>query len=228
MRTSLRITGIFPLVAATALPSFAQEPGGQAPAAAKKEQSLRSLSFAKTPVGKPPEGWSFARTGEGEIGTWIVEKDGEDFTLKQVSADDTDSRFPIAVWDGETFGDLRLTARFKAISGKVDQAGGLVFRYRDARNYLICRANALEDNFRVYTVIDGKRKTLASQKVEVAANEWHTLRVECRGGEVRCTFDGHEPLVVSVEGFEKGKVGLWTKADSVTAFKDVAVEPLGP
>lgn len=219
-------TKVGSLAAAATLSILGQETGEWRPAAAKEEPTVRSLSFEKTPPGKAPEGWSFDRTGEGEVGTWIVEKEGEELALKQTSTDETNSRYPIAVWDGETFEDFQLDARFMAISGKVDQAGGLVFRYRDAKNYLICRANALEGNFRVYTVIDGKRNTLASQEVEVSPKEWHALRVECRGEEIRCAFDGHEPLVVRVEGFVKGKVGLWTKADSVTSFKAVTVAPL--
>jgi PDZ domain-containing protein/3-keto-disaccharide hydrolase len=184
------------------------------------------IGFEETETGKPPKGWSFARTGEGPEGKWTVENDGENSVLKQSSADRTNSRYPVAVLDGKQFGDFTLSARFRPISGEVDQAGGVVFRYVDANRYLICRANALEGNFRLYTVIDGKRQQLKTQDVKVLAKEWHTIRVECRGKEVKCTFDGGTPLVAEIEGFAPGKVGFWTKADSVTLFDDLEVEPI--
>ncbi|HET6203418.1 MAG TPA: PDZ domain-containing protein [Planctomycetota bacterium] len=184
------------------------------------------ITFEDMAVGQPPKGWSFARTGGGPEGKWTVEKDGENAVLKQSSADATDFRFPIAVLDGKEFGDFVLTVRFKALSGEVDQAGGVVFRYANANRYLICRANALEGNFRLYTVIEGKRKQLKSQNVKVSPKEWHTIRVECRGNEVRVSYEGGEPLVAEVEGFGPGKVGVWTKADSVTLFDDLVVEPV--
>ncbi|MCI0587967.1 MAG: PDZ domain-containing protein [Planctomycetes bacterium] len=184
------------------------------------------IGFEETETGKPPKGWSFARTGEGPEGKWTVENDGENSVLKQSSADSTNSRYPVAVLDGKQFGDFTLTARFRPISGEVDQAGGVVFRYVDANRYLICRANALEGNFRLYTVIDGKRQQLKSQDVKVLAKEWHAIRVECRGKEVKCSFDGGTPLVAEIEGFAPGKVGFWTKADSVTLFDDLEVEPI--
>ncbi|HKB15969.1 MAG TPA: hypothetical protein VKF62_07875, partial [Planctomycetota bacterium] len=106
------------------------------------------------------------------------------------------------------------------------QAGGLVFRYAEANRYILCRANALEGNFRLYTVIDGKRKQLKSQDVKVLSKEWHTLKVECRGKEVKCSFDGGTPLVAEIDGFSPGKVGFWTKADSVTLFDDLEVQPV--
>ncbi len=184
------------------------------------------IGFEDMEVGKAPKGWSFGRTGDGPEGTWTVEKDGENAVLKQSSADPTDFRFPVAVLDGKEFGDFTLTVRYKALSGEVDQVGGAVFRYRDPKTYLICRANALEGNFRLYAVVDGNRKQLKSQNVGVKEKEWHTLRVECRGKEVRCSLDGGEPLVAEIEGFGPGKVGVWTKADAVTLFDDLVVEPI--
>ena len=204
-----------------------ERPGEVRQAAAKRASAMVKFDFTDMAAAKAPEGWSFARTGAGAPGTWTIEKDGANLVLKQSSTDETDFRFPIAVYDGGEYGDCTLSVRFKAITGKVDQAGGLAFHYRDANNYLLCRANALEDNFRVYTVSAGKRKTLKSQNVKVSANEWHALRVECHGKEFRCQFDDNEPLVVEVEGFGPGKVGVWTKADSVTEFDDFTVAPIG-
>jgi hypothetical protein len=114
--------------------------------------------------------------------------------------------------------------KFKAVSGEVDRAAGMVFRLKDANNYYIVRANALEGNYRLYHVVKGRRVQFAGANVKVASGEWHELRVECVGNHITCYYDNEKKIDATDETFkEAGKVGLWTKADSVTYFDDLRV-----
>jgi hypothetical protein len=188
-------------------------------------QSLK-LDFEKYAVGKPPEGFSLALTGQGKPGVWIVKKDDQAHgsVLMQSDADATDSRFPLAVYDGFTAKDVDLSVQFKAISGRVDQGAGIVWRYRDQNNYYITRCNALENNCTIYHVIDGRRQAFLNHNVKVASNVWHTLRIEAAGDHFVVTLDGNKVLDARDGTFkDAGKVGLWTKADSVIAFDDFSI-----
>ncbi len=144
--------------------------------------------------------------------------------LAQSDADPTDYRFPVAVYNDFTAKDVDLFVRFKAISGKGDQGAGLVWRYRDQNNYYITRCNALEDNCTIYRVIDGRRQALQNHNVRVPSNTWHTLRVEASGEHFVVTYDGNKVLDASDGTFkDAGRVGLWTKADSVIYFDDFSI-----
>ncbi len=187
-----------------------------------------SYNFDSDAAGKLPAGFHSALTGQGREGSWIVREDetapSKPNALAQTSTDDTSYRFPMAILDEARLKDLDMSVKFKAISGSVDQAGGLVFRYRDHDNYYVVRANALEDNYRLYHVVDGRRRQFASASFRVTPNEWHVLRVECIGNQIRCYYDGELKIAASDETFkEAGKVGLWTKADSVTHFDDFTI-----
>jgi hypothetical protein len=147
--------------------------------------------------------------------------------LAQVDPDETDSRFPLAIADEPSLRDLRLSVKCKAVSGRIDQACGLAFRYRDPENYYVARANALEDNVRLYQVKDGRRNQFASWSGSVSAGQWHELRVEARGIRIEVFWEGEAVIDTEDRTFqEAGRVGLWTKADSLTFFDDLAVEAL--
>jgi hypothetical protein len=188
-------------------------------------------SFEADAAGAPPAGFHFERTGGGPPGRWVVRAEGDAPTgrnvLAQTDADRTDDRFPVAVADEPSVQDLALSVKCKPVSGHVDQACGLVFRYRDANNYYLTRANALEGNVRFYFVKDGRRKQLASWSGEVRSGVWHSLRVEARGDHFEIDWDGTRVIDSRDETFsDAGKVGLWTKADSVTYFDDLSVARL--
>ena len=148
----------------------------------------------------------------------------------QVSSDATAGRFPLAIYDKARLKDGALSVRFKTVSGTTDQAAGLVWRYRDPENYYIVRANALEDNVVLYKVENGQRMALAPKgtpsktygvKHRVPKQAWNTLGVRFEGGVFTVSFNGQELFEVDDSTFsEAGKVGLWTKADSVTWFDD--------
>jgi Domain of Unknown Function (DUF1080) len=188
-------------------------------------QSLK-IDFEKDEVGKPPRGFSFVLTGQGKPGVWIVRQDDQTHgkVLVQTDPDRTDYRFPVAVFDDFSGKDVDLSVQFKAISGKGDQGAGIVWRYRDPNNYYITRCNALEDNCTIYHVVDGRRRAFLNHNVKVASNMWHSLRVEATGDHFVVTYDGNTVLDAKDETFkDAGKVGLWTKADSVMAFDNFSI-----
>ncbi len=184
--------------------------------------------FESDPVGAAPVGFQFARTGGGAEGKWIVriEKGADkNHVLVQESADPTDYRFPLAVLKEGSYKDVVLSVRARPLSGKVDQGFGLVWRYKDANNYYITRCNADEDNCTIYHTVDGRRRAFLNQSVNVAKNTWHTLKLEATGNHFVVTYDGNKVLDANDETFkDAGRVGLWTKADSVIEFDDFTVE----
>lgn len=199
--------------------------------AAAAQDPAKTWDFQGDEVDKAPAGFSFGKTGQGRPGRWIVLADPSapagDHVLAQVDTDDTDYRFPIAVADAPVLKDLRLDVRCKQVSGKTDQACGLVFRYQDEDNYYVARANALEDNVRLYHVVKGRRRQLAGWDGKVARQTWHSLAVEARGDRFQVFFDGKPIIDAKDDSFQgAGKVGVWTKADSVTCFDALSVKPL--
>jgi hypothetical protein len=120
-----------------------------------------------------------------------------------------------------------VTVRFKAVDGKVDQAGGVAVRLSDADNYYVVRANALEDNVRFYRVVKGRREQLGGVNAKVTANEWHQLGLRAEGQRFTITFDGKQLFTASDASIAgAGKVALWTKADSVTRFDRIEIRTL--
>jgi hypothetical protein len=195
------------------------------------EDPARTWNFEGDPVDAPPAGFTFSRTGQGRPGKWIVRVDPDApagvHVLAQVDDDRSDYRYPVAVADTPVLKDLRLEVRCKQLSGKTDQACGVVFRYRGENDYYVARANSLEDNVRIYKVVSGRRRELGSWDGKVATGTWHALAVEARGDRFVVSFDGKPVIEARDDTFrEAGKVGLWTKADSVTEFDALSVKPL--
>jgi hypothetical protein len=192
--------------------------------------SSKTWNFDSDAVGKPPAGFSFGRTGKGAEGQWGVRVENDapskPNVLAQLSTDDTDYRFPVA-FTGPEMKDLRLSVKCKPVSGKVDQGCGLVFRLKDADNYYVVRANALEDNVRLYHVVKGNRRQFAGWNGKVASGVWHDLAVEAKGHHLQVFFDNKKIIDASDKTLpDAGKVGLWTKADSVIYFDDLTATPL--
>lgn len=158
------------------------------------------------------------------LGDWRVEKDAgapsAPNVLRQVGSYGV-SDFPRVMVKGLDFADLTLSVRCRLESGKADQACGLLFRAKGSDDYCVTRANALEDNVRLYEVVSGQRAQLASAELEVTSGVWHTLEVRARGTSLSVRWDGREVISATDSTFERGKIGLWTKADSVTAFDDL-------
>ena len=206
-------------------------PSTAASSPAPSASGARVIGFDADAVDAAPTGFVFGRTGEGKPGKWAVHKDASapspPNVLAQLDADDTDFRFPVAALSEPRLKDVRASVRCKLISGKVDQACGLVARYQDENNYYMTRANALESNIRVYSVRDGKRKQLASWNGAVTAGSWHDYRFEVKGDHLQVFWDGQRVLDHHDATFaDAGLVGVWTKADSVSYFDDLSIEEL--
>ena len=147
--------------------------------------------------------------------------------LAETSGDRTSNRFPLAILKDFEARDVEVKVHFKPVSGKVDQAAGLAVRLRDPDNYYIARANALEDNVRLYKVVDGKRQQFAGVDVEVPNGRWQELGLRVEGDRLTVSLDGEELFGATDRTFAKaGRVGLWTKADSLTHFDDLVVRRL--
>ncbi len=193
--------------------------------------------FDTLPAAQPPAGWTVGITGPGTP-IWTVVADASAPSKPnalQQSGQVPKPSYPLCVWDQEKFTNGFVEVKFKSVSGEIDQAAGVVWRYQDTNNYYICRANALEDNVVLYKIEDGKRTALPivgrtegyGVDTKVAPGTWHTLRVEFAGPRFTVRFNGQKLFEVEDATFTRaGKVGLWTKADSVTLFDDFACGPL--
>jgi hypothetical protein len=214
-RLCMGLSSLFGVVAAFALAAGAAE--------------RKAFDLAGEPHGRPPAGWTFGRTGQGRAGNWVVE-DGKALgasgrVLVQRDGDASSYRFPIALVPNVSFADGSVSVRCQPISGRVDQACGVLLRARGENEYVIARSNALEGNVRLYNVVAGSRKQIASWSGPVKAGAWHTLRLSAAGDQYVVTYEGEEVIRTrdrTISG--TGGAGLWTKADSVTAFEAVTVE----
>jgi hypothetical protein len=201
------------------------------PLAARAQGETGSIDLSRYPVGPlPPEFLTTWRMGKSAAGDWRMVEDAtasQGKAIAQVSADPTDYRFPLPVHEPLSPRDVEAGVRFKAISGRGDRAGGLAVRLTDADNYYVVRANALENNVRLYRVVRGDRQQLASASATVSPGAWHTLTLRVEGDRLSASFDGKPLLTHSDRTFTgSGKVALWTKADSVTRFDRLDIRPL--
>ncbi len=196
--------------------------GAACDARAEDARAVR-WTFEDATVGKLPGDWTSEKTGKGQGSVWKVIDDESapagSHVLAQTSSAGPNPLFNLCVIKKSEYKDLDLSVSFKAVKGKIDRGGGPVWRYQDADNYYIARMNPLEDNYRVYKVVAGRRRQLASADVKAAAGKWHTLRIVQRGSHIQCYLNDKLHLDVKDDTFKKaGQVGLWTKADAVTSF----------
>ena len=198
------------------------------------------FDFSEMPLNQTPPGFRSTVSGQGKPGDWKVILDDvspliaplstnapvvtKRAVLAQLSQDPTDEHFPLLIYDKEVFFDFTLTTRFKTVSGKAEQMAGIAFRIQDETNYYVVRASSLGNTFRFYKVVNGVRGQLIGPEVEISKGVWHELTVQCKGNEIRCRLDGREvipPLTDTT--FNSGKIGFWTKSDSVSHFAETRV-----
>ena len=195
------------------------------------------VNFGSDTPGAVPKGWSVFMTHQGGAPKWEVVADRTAPSKKgnvvgQTSKDQTDGRFPLLIYDNSNQKDGELSVAFKAISGRVDQGAGLVWRYQDPNNYYVTRANALEDNVVLYKVEKGERIPLPpvgqpsntyGLPHHVPTGVWNSLRVAFNSSLFTVYINGEKMIYVNDRTFTvAGKVGLWTKSDSVIYFDNFA------
>ena len=186
------------------------------------EIHAQTENFDEAGVGSLPPGWKTGVTGEG-TGHWAVEDDSSAPSPPRVLRQTGRGRFPWAVKEGTNVTDGFVEVKFKPISGKEDQAGGVMWRWKNGDTYYVARANALENNVSLYYTTNGRRNTIKYVKAPVPRDAWHTLRVEFTGNLIKVSLDGKTYIEEKDTHItDGGAVGLWTKADSNTAFDDFA------
>jgi hypothetical protein len=193
------------------------------------DMSNYAISFESNQIGAAPEGWTSTLTGSGDP-KWSVESDRTAPSKLSVLRQSGRATYPLILKNDTNIKDGFVEMKFKAIAGSQDRAAGIVWRAKDANNYYVTRANALEDNVVLYKTVNGVRSALdiVGRKggygidVPVPADTWHSLRIDFKASRFSVSFNGKQ--LFEVEDFtftDAGKVGLWTKADSVTLFDEV-------
>jgi hypothetical protein len=193
------------------------------------DMSNHAVSFESTQTGVTPEGWTATLTGSGNP-KWTVENDDTAPSKLKVVKQSGRATYPLLLKNDTSIKDGFIEVKFKAVAGSEDRAAGVVWRARDAKNYYVARANALEDNFVLYKTVNGVRSALDivgrkggyGVSVPVPANKWHRMRIDFKAARFTASFNGKQMFEVEDSTFaEAGKVGLWTKADSVTVFDEM-------
>lgn len=200
----------------------------------------RLFDFSALPEGKPPAGFVSVLTGGGQPGDWKVvlaevpttlqpltpnaPVGGKGGVLAQLSTDATDERFPALIFDDEVFADFTFTTKFKCVAGKAEQMAGVAFRYQDPKNYYVVRASALGNSFRFYKFVNGERSAPLGPEIAIPRGVWHEMTIECKGNQIRCLLNGKEAIpTLTDSSFAFGKLGFWTKSDSVSHFANAKV-----
>jgi hypothetical protein len=184
-----------------------------------------AVNFDSDKPGATPAGWQCGSTGGGSP-RWTVEVDASAPSKSNVLKQSGTGTFPWCVKQGTSLADGVVEVKFKPLSGREDQAGGVVWRWKDGNTYYVARANALENNVSLYYTEGGRRRTIKYVDAPVPGNVWHTLRVEFKGTRIRVLLDGKAYIEQDDSHISgPGAVGVWTKADSVTIFDDFNYQP---
>jgi len=198
---------------------------GAAAAVLASAARAEAVNFDADKPGAPPAGWECGSTGGGSP-RWTVEADVSAPSKSNVLKQSGSGTFPWCVKAGTALADGVVEVKFKPLSGREDQAGGLVWRWKDGDNYYVARANALENNVSLYYTQGGRRRTIKYVDAPVPGNVWHMLRVEFKGTHIRVLLDGKAYIELDDNHIAgPGAVGVWTKADSVTLFDDFSYQP---
>jgi len=199
-----------------------------------------AFDFSKTLTGKTPEGFKSMMIGTGAEPVWQVLLDEaptafapltskgnatvKAAVLAQTSTDVTDERFPILMNEGDVFGDFTFTTKFKLVSGSKERMAGLVFRAQDQFNFYVVRASGIGNTFRFYKVVNGVRTAPIGPEIQIPSGVWHEMAVQCEANKIRCFLNGKQVIPdLTDNSFINGKVGFWTKSDSVSYFTQAKV-----
>jgi hypothetical protein len=200
----------------------------------------RVFDFKEFPVDQTPPGFRSLVAGKGKVGDWKIIMDEvppllapltdkspvvtKRAVLAQLSQDPTDERFPLLIFDGESFTDFTLTTRFKLVGGGLEQMAGIAFRIQNEQNFYVIRASGLGKNVRFYKVVGGERSNPIGPQMEIPKGVWHELKIECKGNQIHCWLNDKEAIPPLTDNtFTAGKFGFWTKSDSVSYFADTKI-----
>ncbi len=179
-----------------------------------------TINFDNLKTGAPPPGWTAGQTGSGAA-KWTIERDETAPSPPNVLKQSGQATYGVCIKNNTSIKDGFVEVKFKPISGTTDRAGGLIWRARDTDNYYVTRANAVGGNISIYHTIKGQRVTFKSISMTVTSGEWHTMRVNFQGNQFAVIFDGKTVIEAADDSFpDAGKVGVFTRADSVTVFDD--------
>jgi hypothetical protein len=169
--------------------------------------------------------FEFATVGDGKPGEWSIIENDAGRVLARLDTDPADNRFPLAIYRPFSRRDVYVSIRFMTISGETDQAAGVFVRFASVDDYYVARASAVENSVGLYRVVGGKREMIGCMEINVSGQAWHTLGIAARDDRLTVFFDGRELFVATDRRFPgpPGKVGLWTKADSMTWFESLKI-----
>jgi hypothetical protein len=189
-----------------------------------------TINTSQMRTGLAPRDFAFTLTGDGPVSAWKVVADPTataEKAIAQTSADATAHRYLLAVYEPLAATSIEVSAHFKPVGGTVDQAAGIAVRFLTPDDYYVVRADVLEDDVRLYRVVNGKRQEIKGAKTKVSANQWHTLGIRAEADRFVVSFDGKSLFAAEDETFTKpGNVALWTEADSLTHFDSISITPL--
>jgi hypothetical protein len=197
----------------------------------------KRFDFSQAKENETPKGFRSTVSGEGKPGQWKILFDeapsampslspkapvaARQPVLAQVAQEALDEHFPLLIYEEETFGDFTFTVRLKTVSGQTEQMAGVAFRIQDEKNYYVVRVSSLGNNLRFYKFVNGLRSPPLGPELPVPKGVWHELSVECRGSQISVWFNGKQAMpTLNDSSFAAGKIGFWTKSDSVSYFGD--------
>lgn len=209
-------------------------------AAFTADAAEKVFDFSEMAVDKPPAGFRSVLAGQGAPGEWKILLDEvppllapltdkapsvtRRAVLAQVKQDPTDERFPLLVFDEESFSDFTLTTRFKMVRGDLEQMAGIAFRVQDEKNFYVIRASALGNNVRFYKVVNGVRGAPIGPEQPVPKGVWHELKIQCKGNQISSWLNGQVAIpTLTDNSFPAGKLAFWTKSDSLSYFTDTKI-----
>ncbi len=194
-----------------------------------------NTAYTSAAPGTAAATWTFDQDAVGSVpqaaetfaGQWTVRAESDTPSKPNALCQVGNATFPSIAMSSTVYADLVITVRFKPISGKEDQAAGIIFRIQDKDDYYILRANALEGSVNFYKYAGGSRSDIKDGSAKVVSGQWQELKVEATGQALRGFLNGALVVETTDTTYKAGRVGLWTKADSVTCFDDLTVKPAG-
>jgi hypothetical protein len=200
-----------------------------APIGTRAEQPKTKIDFVSNGIGVPPTDFEFWRTGHGDVGQWTVVRDATAVagaSIEQFSLDNTEDRFPVAIYKPISAKNVEVSTHFKLVGGTM-QSAGVAVRVTSASEYYAVRVSALEARVDLFLVMDGKIKRIAGADAHVVRNRWQTLGVIAENDRFTISLDDRLVFTAWDRTFlGDGHIALWTEDDNITRFEEIVITPL--